>query len=229
MTVKAINYRTLFIVGVLLALLSACKSKEQDQAEREAIAALTLTTTTYNYTKYELYDISFMDVNDKFDIEAAAPSGSVFFRNGGFLNLDDGTTISSETSSCCFFWKYKQEDKVKLRVVWNVIFDLKRFEGDESRTYNKRNTKLPQPGTAWCEEIVEVRRPFPVKPGIFFLHFFPDGTVSAHLGEWGTLTFDGPVSSAEFKKHNSPLPPTEFCRHYVDNPWNGIPQRPRIE
>lgn len=229
MTFNAINYRTLFIVGVLLALLSACKSKEQDQAEGEAIAALTLTTTTYNYTKYELYDVSFMDVNDKFDIEAAAPGGSVFFLQAGKSKLDDGTEITYDGASCCFFWKYKPDDKVKLRVIWNVIFDLKRFYGDESRIYDKRNTKLPQPGTMWCEEIVEVRKPFPAKLDTFYLHFFPDGTVAAHLSENGKLATNFPVSGLELKQHSTPLPPTEFCRHYVDNPWNGIPQRPRIE
>jgi hypothetical protein len=222
------HLKWLCICTMMLAVFG-CKSKEEEQAELQDIAERTLSTTTYNYTKYELYHTNFMSADKKFEIESASPGGSVFFRNAGYEDLEDGTKVSFASGSCCFFWENRSNAPLKLRVVWSVIYSLSQFEGIESKSYDDRANKRPQPGSVWCEATVEISQPYPSKPGELFLHFFPDGTLAAHLGESGSLQFDHPLPLAEIKKHSTPLPQGQYCIKEIENPLYGIPRRPHME
>lgn len=220
--------KRLCISGIVL-LVFGCKSNAQEETERKDLAGQTLSTTTYNYTKFELYDINFMNASRKFEIEKASPGESVFFRNAGHENLEDGTKVSFGSGACCFIWNNNKNDPVKIRVVWNLIYNLGWFEGPESQHYDNRVTKHPQPGSVWCEAIVDISQPYPMKPDTFYLHFFPDGTVAAHISKQGDLKSNGPLPIGEIKKHLTPLPNDKHCLKETQNPWNGISRKPHVE
>ena len=215
--------KRLFIFALIL-MASGCNAGD-DAASKDSVEK-TLSVDTYNYTKYELYYISFGDVKKKFVIDQAGYAPSVFFRNAGFVELGDGSKASYATGECCIVWNVTSKNPVKLKVVWNLVYDLAAFD---RRGYDERTMRESEPGTVWCEALVEVRQPHPEKPWHLIFHFFPDGTVAAHLSAEGDLKSDGPLPLEEIKKHATPLPAGQYCLKQIDNPWYGIPRKPHME
>ena len=215
--------KRLFIFALIL-MAAGCNAGDntgsQDSVEK------ILSVDTYNYTKYELHLIDFVNVKKKFVIDQAGGAPSVFFLNAGFVELGDGSKASYATGGCCIVWNIPLNEPTKFKVVWNLIYDLAAFE---RRDGDDRATKQSAPGTVWCEAIVEVRQPHPEKPWHLIFHFFADGTVAAHLSAEGNLRSDGPLPLEEIKKHAAPLPAGQYCLKQIDNPWYGIPRKPHME
>ncbi|MQA18162.1 DUF3304 domain-containing protein [Rugamonas sp. FT103W] len=222
---------TMKFIAVILSftialLLTACKPQGSPGDSAAETLANTMTTSSYNYTTHNLYDISFKDATLPFNVADAARAGSVFFRNSSRALLDGGEQYRFAFADCCFIWDKHLPAPTKLRVVWNVVYDLDLFEGESGKHYDDRASKEPAPGTRWCSAMVEVPGPAPVTADNLSLHFLPDGTV---IGSYGKASAPAPLSSAQVLAHAAPMPKGQYCKQEITNPWFGIPRAPHKE
>ncbi|WP_082491657.1 DUF3304 domain-containing protein [Duganella sp. Leaf126] len=206
--------------------LSACNSKAKEERLIKKMNEKTFTAISYNYTKYDLYGIAFKDVSLPFNIDEAPSGGSVFFHNSSKMNLDSGQTIYFG-EGCCFIWDLPVDKPIRVRVVWNVVYDTFYYDGKSSLYYDERTSKESAPGTRWCQAIVDIQPSTEsIRPTTVFLHFLPDGSVQARLGK---SQLDAVLNSEQVKLHSNPLPPHQFCKQEIENPFYGIPRRPHME
>lgn len=220
-------YLRILTALVLALMMIGCKSEQQEKKEQRELMAKTLSISTYNYTSYEIYAPRIMPTNER-DIQNSASADSVFFNTSGLKKIDNNVSVSFSTGGCCFLWE-KNANHQKMRVVWSVVYDHVKFYGNESKAYDDRKSKKPQPGSAWCEGEVAVMQPYPEKGDKFYIHFLPDGTLAAHVSKYADLVTNGPLSLEYIKQHLSPLPDGKYCLHEISNPWYGIPRKPHME
>ncbi|MQA36787.1 DUF3304 domain-containing protein [Rugamonas aquatica] len=199
-------------------LLTACNSRDDLSG--------TMTTSSYNYTAHNLYNISFKDAAQVFDVAGAVRAGSVFFRNSSSALLDGGEKYQFSFADCCFMRDKHLRAPTKLKLVWNVVYDLDLFEGESGRNYDERANKGAAPGSRWCSAVIDVPGPAPVDADNLSLHFLPDGTV---VGSYGKAQSPAPLTSAQVHAHATPMPKGQYCKQEIANPWFGIPRTPHRE
>jgi hypothetical protein len=100
--------------------------------------------------------------------------------------------------------------------------------------FEPHTSKQTRPGSAWCEYEVEIRETYGERYGVgpypnmvrneLFLHFYPDGTVEAHLG----IEFNGDVPviwrTDIAKRDQLPVLKDRACLREVANPVYGKPK-----
>jgi len=187
----------------------------------------TFTTTSYNYTEFDIYNISYKDASVPFDILDSVDGGSIFFRNSNKFTLDNGERVTGGGETCCLIWSKPTDKPLRIRVVWSVIYDLESFDGKLNDRRDKRSFKSRGRGSAWCEAIIDV---VPARENVqadkVIFHFLPDGEVYAQLG---TLQTEKPLPSAFLAKHRAPLSEGQFCRTEINNPFYNVPRAPHRE
>lgn len=211
------------LAAFLMIILAAYNFKARKaRAEHEEIDK-TFTTTSYNYTPHQLYFIAFKEISHPFKIDEAPFGGSVLFRNASDMKMDDGKKIFYSPSNCCFIWSGQTDRAIRVRVVWNVIYDAR----DTGEDYDERTSRKSAPGTRWCQAYVDIEPATGLdRPKMVFLHFLADGSVQAQLGTFLTAA---PLTSEQVKAHSSPLPEGQICTQEIENPFYGIPEKPHME
>jgi hypothetical protein len=218
---KNVNFLAAQIVFIVLVGCDVASSPSAHQG------AKAIQTHMYNYTRSEIMFASYHDASDRFDITTAAPAGSTPFTNTSFKDLGDGVTVHFDGDRCCFPWRYKEHERVSLKVVWLEIFNPTRYRREETST-DERSVQTALPGSQWCEMIVEVKKPFPADPGGIVFHFLPDGSIEANVVPAGTEEGYGPYSPKTVLGYASRLA-TPMCRNPIANPWYLIPRKPYRE
>ena len=207
------------------ALLAGCNHGGRSEDEFEV--GNNIQTHTYNYTHYEVWDISVQDAAEPFDVRKAAPGGSTPFDVEKSIDLGSGISVHTSKGLCCFDWKYHVDDHVTLQVKWRVVYDRLGYN-TAIRQADERLTQGSFPGTQWCEARVEVPKPYPESPGALSIHFLPDGALEARISAAGKVDGEGPLSVNDVllhpQKSDQPL-----CRVNTANPWYKIPRQKHIE
>lgn len=218
---------TLIIVFFIIVTLGGCDFKIKDALFGNHSDEKTFTAKAYNYTPHDLYSIVFKEVSLPLKIDEAPGADSVFNLNSGREQLDDGSEVKVGGESCCLIWNTPVDKPLRIRVVWSVIFDLRAFNAKPDNGYDREKSRHSAPGSSWCEAVIDVPPAIPgEKPDRAYFHFLPDGTVQARLGEFKNAM---PLPSTEVKKHATPLPPGQFCKQEIENPYFGIPRKPHRE
>jgi hypothetical protein len=217
----------LLLLSLLTTLLAASNSQEDQAKAVKELNAKTYTATAFNYTPYDLFSIAFKDASKPFTIDDAPSAGSVFFDNSSKRKLDNGKEISVGRDSCCLTWDSSTTQPLVVRVVWSVIFDLAAYGKKGALGYNRETSRESAPGSRWCEQIVAIRPPDGAdKPDEVFFHFLNDGTVQAQLGTYKTGL---PLAGEALKAHATSLPPGQYCKKEIENPFFGVPRKPHME
>lgn len=219
---KRIAYIIFFIFT-----LTACNSKEKESPLQKALLDKTFTATSYNYTPYDIYSIAFKQASLPFKIDEAPSGGSIFFRDANIREMDNGEEVNFSSDSCCLIWDSSTDKPLRIRVVWSVVYDTTYYDGKSTISYDERTSKQSAPGSRWCQAIVDI---LPAAgsdhPTTVFFHFLTDGSVQARLGTFKT---GEPLTAKEVALHSARLPPGQFCRQEIQNPFYGIPRQPHRE
>lgn len=217
----------LVILSLLaMVLLGGCRNREKEAARIDEYVKKSLTATTYNYTKNGLYGIRIRLTSAPFKIDEAAAGGSVLPTNADTVELDNGEKILAASGACCFVWDLPLNKPSSVRVVWSEVYDIGLFNGEASKHYDERGSRAAQPGSRWCQAIVEVPAfQGAERPSGLYLHFLPDGLIHAELG--GALV--PPLRSEVVHQHRTGPSPAQRCREEIENPWYGIPRQPHRE
>lgn len=219
--------KNIIFTVLYLLVLAGCNSEEREARKRQEKRDKTFSTTSYNYTPDALYSITFQDVSLPFKIDEASDGGSIFIRPGNKKKMDNGEEVSFSSDKCCFIWSGPVDKPIRVRVVWNVIYDTNYQRGEGNEDYDERTSRKSAPGTRWCQAIVDILpMTGPERPRMVFLHFFRDGSVQGQLGTYKT---EKPLASEYVKKYSAPLPEGQVCRQEIDNPFYGIPRTPHRE
>lgn len=206
--------------------LGGCQAKEKEAALIKEYVEKTFTATSYNYTQYGLFNVRFKLATSAFKADEAASGGTVFPGTADTVVLDDGRKINFSAGNCCFVWDQALNKPVSMRVVWSVVSDFDLFNGESSKDYDERASKASQPGSRWCQALVEIPAYAGTqRPDTLYFHFLPDGTVRA---EFGTSSVP-PLSSKVLRQHGTDLPRPQLCKQEIENPWYGIPRQPHRE
>ena len=129
-------------------------------------------------------------------------------------------------AACCFVWN-RAENPIEIKVLWHVVYDSATYDS-AAKSNDERESPSGHPGSVWCQTIVKLQAPYPLRPDALFLHFLPDGVVFAHLSERGTLRSSHALPSSLIKSHHrSPNGP--YCPVVVGNPWHKVPREPHRE
>lgn len=216
----------LLLLSFFISLaLGGCRSKEQETALVNDYVKKTFTATSYNYTPHGLFGIRFKVASVPFRIDETAGGGTVFPATADTVALDDGRLINFSAGNCCFTWDRPLAKPVLIRVVWSVVYDLDLFNGESSKNYDDRTSKISQPGSRWCEALVEIPAYAGTqRPDTVFFHFLPDGSVQAELG-----TAIQPLSADAVRQHSTTLARPQYCKQEIENPWRGVPRQPHRE
>jgi hypothetical protein len=218
--------KLIFTVFSLL-ILAGCNSKKEEARVQQELREKTFTTTSYNYTPYDIYSIAFKEISLPFKVDEAPSGGSVFFRDASQAKLDNGEKVSFSGGNCCFIWDRPIDKPLRVRIVWSVVYDTSYHDGKSSVNYDERASKQSAPGSRWCQATVDIHPSVGTdRPTTVFLHFLADGSVQAQLGTFKT---GGPLTSKQVKLHSTRLPPGQFCKQEIDNPFYGIPRAPHRE
>lgn len=214
-----LNFLTLIVLG-------GCQSKEKEAALIKGYVEKTFTATSYNYTQYSLFGVSFKLATYPFKADEAAGGGTVFPGTADTVALDNGQNINFSAGNCCFIWDQPLNKPVSIRVVWSVVYDFDLFNGESSKGYDDRTSKASQPGSRWCQALVDIPAYVGTqRPNTLYFHFLPDGTVQAELGTFSVP----PLSSNVVRQHGVNLSHPQFCKQEIENPWYGIPRQPHRE
>jgi hypothetical protein len=187
-----------------------------------------LAVRSYNYTNHDIYGVYILPV-DQTDIEYAGTA------TGGRAVPKSSSAWEMEGSGPGFAWDRRWTSPIQLKLWWHKIVDAELSKksgaypkgGGMFDPYDPYTTKMTRPGEAWCESIVQVSEKFGEPFGPEFpnrrrrelvLHFFPDGTVSAHL-EFGA---DSDVPRPDITQRDSlPVLKDRACLKEVANPLYG--------
>lgn len=184
-----------------------------------------MAVSTYNYSDNSLFGIKIQAASKKFAVDSAADGGSVLADIADKDVLPNGEEFFFKSDVCCFV----TADRVafpKIRVVWNVVYDLPRFRRVDKPSYDERLERDAAPGTAWCTAIIEPRGVMDKQTNKLALHFLQDGTV---IGVVGSDAIDRPLDTEEIASHSARIKGGKFCNAEIANPWFGQPPKKHME
>lgn len=214
------RFRGLHLITVSLNSAGCTDKTEFDEGQIDKL----IPTNLYNYTKYEIFFAAYHDAAVNFEITSAAPAGATSFRGGAGRDLGSGFVAHIDANWCCFWWDYKENEDVHLKVVWLEIFDSDIYERETAKI-DERNVKRALPGSQWCEAIVKVNKPYPSNPGAVVFHFLPDGSVEANIAAASTFEGHEPYTAEKLATY-SVRSDRPLCRLFIGNPWYSIPRKP---
>lgn len=212
-------FRILLVSFTGLMLVSGCnKADKSDMASRE------IDLSIINYTKYNIADVRFKLAKSKATFDDWPVAGSIYFRNTSYEKLDNGQKYSYVRRNCCATLGGAQAGD-KIRVLWNLVYDLAIFEGDGSSSYDQYAAPYPRPGSRWCVAIVKLPALSREDNNLTF-HILPDGQLKLTSGVSENLI---PLASGEVKLHEEKAVAEKYCETEVDNPWYGLTPRKHME
>jgi hypothetical protein len=188
-------------------------------------AKATMMVSTYNYTTHSLFDVRIQSAARAFIIQSAASGGSVLRDIADKDSLPDGTEYYFMPDVCCFIMSDQVAPK-KLRIVWNVVYDLAKFRRGEVPSYNERLEKRAPPGSTWCSTVIDLRGSMSKQTNKLVVHFLQDGTV---IGIVGSDEVDRPLDKSEIALHSAQRQDKRFCDTEIPNPWFGSPPKKHLE